>query len=160
MLIAVERLASREDFDLVVVDCAPAGAALRLVTLPDVAHGAVRLALRLVRAVAATRGALGSARAQEARVTATVARDLEQAFYVRLRALRRLLTSDATSVRLVTTPERIPIEEARRARTELSLFGAQVSEYSCVYTSRVSNLGAYSPHQYFRSPLNLLHHEL
>ncbi|MEZ4440796.1 MAG: HAD-IG family 5'-nucleotidase [Polyangiaceae bacterium] len=47
-----------------------------------------------------------------------------------------------------------------KERTELSLFGAQVSEYSCVYTSRVSNLGAYSPHQYFRSPLNLLHHEL
>jgi HAD superfamily 5'-nucleotidase-like hydrolase len=43
---------------------------------------------------------------------------------------------------------------------ELSLFGHQVSEYACVYTSRVSNLLAYSPHQYFRSPYDKLHHEL
>ncbi len=43
---------------------------------------------------------------------------------------------------------------------ELSLFGHQVTEYACVYTSRVSNLLSYSPHQYFRSPHNLMHHEL
>jgi HAD superfamily 5'-nucleotidase-like hydrolase len=43
---------------------------------------------------------------------------------------------------------------------ELSLFGHQVSEYACVYTSRVSNLYQYSPHQYFRSPHNVMHHEL
>ena len=43
---------------------------------------------------------------------------------------------------------------------ELSLFGHQVSEYACVYTSRVSNLYHYSPHQYFRSPHNFMHHEL
>ena len=43
---------------------------------------------------------------------------------------------------------------------ELSLFGHQVAEYACVYTSRVSNLLAYSPQQYFRSPHNLMHHEL
>ncbi len=43
---------------------------------------------------------------------------------------------------------------------ELSLFGHQVAEYACVYTSRVSNFLSYSPHQYFRSPHNLMHHEL
>ena len=43
---------------------------------------------------------------------------------------------------------------------ELSLFGAQVDRYACVYTSRVSNLLPYSPHQHFRSPHNAMHHEL
>ncbi len=43
---------------------------------------------------------------------------------------------------------------------ELSLFGHQVNEYACVYTSRAYNLLPYSPHQYFRSPHNLMHHEL
>jgi HAD superfamily 5'-nucleotidase-like hydrolase len=43
---------------------------------------------------------------------------------------------------------------------ELSLFGHQVSEYACLYTSRVSNLLAYSPQQYFRTPRDLMHHEL
>jgi 5'-nucleotidase len=43
---------------------------------------------------------------------------------------------------------------------ELSLFGAQVNEYACVYLSRVSNMLAYSPYQYFRSPHNAMHHEV
>jgi HAD superfamily 5'-nucleotidase-like hydrolase len=47
-----------------------------------------------------------------------------------------------------------------KEHNELSLFGHQVSEYACVYTSRVSNLLHYSPHQYFRSPHNQMHHEL
>ncbi len=47
-----------------------------------------------------------------------------------------------------------------KQESELSLFGHQVAEYACVYTSRVSNLLSYSPQQYFRSPHNLMHHEL
>jgi len=47
-----------------------------------------------------------------------------------------------------------------KEHNELSLFGHQLSEYACIYTSRVSNLLSYSPHQYFRSPHNKLHHEL
>ena len=44
--------------------------------------------------------------------------------------------------------------------SETSSFGDQVEEYACIYTSRVSNLLAYSPLQYFRSPRDLLPHEL
>lgn len=47
-----------------------------------------------------------------------------------------------------------------KERNERSLFGDQVSEYACIYTARVSNLVNYSPHQYFRSPRGLMHHEL
>ncbi len=43
---------------------------------------------------------------------------------------------------------------------ETSSFGDQVEEYACVYTSRVSNLLSYSPLQYFRSPRDMLPHEL
>ena len=43
---------------------------------------------------------------------------------------------------------------------EQSSFGDQVEEYACLYTSRVSNLVAYSPLQYFRSPRDLMPHEL
>jgi HAD superfamily 5'-nucleotidase-like hydrolase len=43
---------------------------------------------------------------------------------------------------------------------ETSSFGDQVEEYACVYTSRVSNFLSYSPLQYFRSPRDLLPHEL
>jgi len=43
--------------------------------------------------------------------------------------------------------------------SETSLFGKQVEDYACVYTSRVSNFLFYSPLQYFRSPPNLMPHE-
>jgi 5'-nucleotidase len=43
---------------------------------------------------------------------------------------------------------------------EQSSFGAQVEEYACVYTSRVSNFMAYSPQQYFRSPRDVMAHEI
>jgi HAD superfamily 5'-nucleotidase-like hydrolase len=43
---------------------------------------------------------------------------------------------------------------------EESSFGAQVEEYACVYTSRVSNFLYYSPQQYFRSPRDEMAHEL
>ncbi|WP_245677690.1 HAD-IG family 5'-nucleotidase [Chondromyces crocatus] len=43
---------------------------------------------------------------------------------------------------------------------EVSSFGDQVEEYACIYTSRVSNLLAYSPLQTFRSPRDLMPHEL
>jgi 5'-nucleotidase len=44
--------------------------------------------------------------------------------------------------------------------TEKSSFGDQVEEYACLYTSRVSNLFYYSPLQSFRSPRDLMPHEL
>lgn len=43
---------------------------------------------------------------------------------------------------------------------EQSSFGDQVEEYACLYTSRVSNFLGYSPLQYFRSPRDLMPHEL
>lgn len=43
---------------------------------------------------------------------------------------------------------------------EPSSFGDQVEEFACIYTSRVSNMLAYSPLQYFRSPRDLMPHEL
>jgi HAD superfamily 5'-nucleotidase-like hydrolase len=43
---------------------------------------------------------------------------------------------------------------------EQSSFGAQVEEYACLYTSRVSNFLAYSPQQHFRSPRDVMAHEI
>jgi len=43
---------------------------------------------------------------------------------------------------------------------EQSLFGAQVENYACVYTSRVSNFRFYSPQQTFRSPRDEMAHEI
>ena len=46
-----------------------------------------------------------------------------------------------------------------KCQVEHSLYGGQVEDYACVYTSRVTNFAAYSPFQYFRTPRDLLPHE-
>lgn len=47
-----------------------------------------------------------------------------------------------------------------KEENEESSFGAQVEEYACLYTSRVSNFLSYSPQQYFRSPRDEMAHEI
>jgi 5'-nucleotidase len=46
-----------------------------------------------------------------------------------------------------------------KERHKHSLFGAQMASYACLYTSRVSNFAAYSPHHAFEPPRDLLPHE-
>jgi arsenite-transporting ATPase len=121
-LLAVEELASSGRYDLVVVDCAPTDSTLRLVTLPDVAHRALRVLLPLFRAVSGVATPLARRLLAAPIPGADVFRDAEALLYRELAGLQRRLLDDATSVRIVVTPERMVIDEARRAWTELSLF--------------------------------------
>lgn len=125
-LLAVEDAARRREYDLVIVDCAPTDTTLRLLTLPDVAHGALRLLLRVHRAVSSMITPLAQTLLPVPLPEAEVFRDLERLLYQRLGQLRKRTISEDTSVRMVVTPERMVIDEARRAFTELSLF-----ELSC-----------------------------
>jgi 5'-nucleotidase len=47
-----------------------------------------------------------------------------------------------------------------KEENEESIFGAQVEEYACLYTARVSDFLLYSPQQYFRSPRDEMAHEM
>ncbi len=122
-LIAVDELARSGDFDLIVVDCAPTDATLRLASLPEVATSTLRLALRLQRALASVVTPLAAAVTPVPLPDAAVFADMERLLYRTLRRLRARLCAKQTSVRMVVTPERLSIDEAKRAHTELALFG-------------------------------------
>jgi HAD superfamily 5'-nucleotidase-like hydrolase len=47
-----------------------------------------------------------------------------------------------------------------KEHTEMSMFGLQVDMYADIYTRRVSCLQHYSPQQFFRSPHDLMPHEI
>jgi hypothetical protein len=47
-----------------------------------------------------------------------------------------------------------------KEQNEMSSFGLQVDLYADIYMRRVSCLGSYSPQQFFRSPYDLMPHEL
>jgi arsenite-transporting ATPase len=121
-LLAVEELAASGRYDLVVVDCAPTDSTLRLVTLPEVAHRALRVLLPLFRAVSGVATPLARRIVALPLPGAEVFRDAEELLYRQLLGLKRRITHEGTSARLVVTPERMVIDEARRAWTELSLF--------------------------------------
>ncbi len=121
-LLAVEEYGRRGRYELVVVDCAPTDATLRLLTLPEVARSALRVALKLQQAVATVVNPLASYVVSAPLPDAAVFRDAERLLYDRLRRLRALVASPKTTLRMVVTPERMVIDEARRAFTDLALF--------------------------------------
>jgi arsenite-transporting ATPase len=121
-LLAVEDFAARGDFDLLVLDCAPTDAALRLVTLPEVASSMVRLALQLAGAFSGLAMPLAKRIVAAPLPEPEVFAEAEALLYRNLAALRARLSSPKTTVRLVVTPERMVIDEALRAHTELALF--------------------------------------
>ncbi len=121
-LLGVEEHCRSGRYDLVVLDCAPTDSTLRLLTLPEVARGALRVLLRVQQALSAVVTPLARSIVPIPLPDAAVFRDIDQLLFRKLRALRRRVTAESSSVRLVVTPERMVIEEARRAFTDLALF--------------------------------------
>ena len=122
----IKEFATRGEYDLVVVDCAPTAETIRLLSLPDV------LGWYMDRMFETQRRLTRLARPILQRVSGVpIAGDgvfgAVRRFYDRLDGVRELLTDgDITSARLVVNPERLVVAEARRTFTYLSLFGYHV----------------------------------
>ncbi|NNJ09597.1 ArsA family ATPase [Chloroflexales bacterium ZM16-3] len=121
-LLHIRRQAKEGDFDAVIVDAAPTGETVRLLTMPETFQwyaarvmdwepGTLKIARPLVKAL----------------IPATDMFETIERLTKGVEALRDTLT-DATisSYRLVVNPERMVIKEAQRAATYLSLFGYPV----------------------------------
>jgi arsenite-transporting ATPase len=121
-LLAVEEAERSGDYDICIVDCAPTGSTLRLVTLPEIASRTLRLLLRVQRAVATVVSPIARAVVPMPLPGPEVFRDIDRLLYERLAALREILLAPTTSMRIVVTPERMVIDEALRAHTDLALF--------------------------------------
>ena len=91
-------------------------------TLPEIASRTLRLLLRVQRAVATVVSPVARAVVPVPLPGPEVFRDIDRLLYKRLAALREILLSATTSVRIVVTPERMVIDEALRAHTDLALF--------------------------------------
>jgi arsenite-transporting ATPase len=121
-LLAVEAHAREGTYDQIVLDCAPTGSTLRLATLPDLAHGMVRVVLPVVAALSGVAVPIARHLVKAPLPDAGVFGDIEDLLYRNLKDLQQRITDPSTSVRLVVTPERMVIDEARRALTDLCLF--------------------------------------
>ena len=107
-------------YDAVVVDCAPTAETLRLLALPEALDRLVARGLPLDRRIARLVSGTGLA---PATLDALDALDVLTAQLLEVRAL---LTGPRSSVRLVTTPERVVLSETQRSRATIAMLGHHV----------------------------------
>jgi arsenite-transporting ATPase len=122
-LLQLRRHHESEDYDVVVVDCAPTGETLRLLSFPDVARW-------WLSKVFPQQGRILDAARPFARAVLDVSLPDEavlddvQRLVANLIAMHEILRDrDHVSVRLVMNPDRLVIDEARRTFTYLNLYG-------------------------------------
>ena len=122
----VKRHHDEGPYDALIVDCAPTGETLRLLSLPDIIQWYMERIFPVERKV------MGVLRPVARKMTSFPLPDegvysAIRRFYDKLEGVRAVLTDAATtSVRLVVNPERMVIAEARRTFTYLNLFGYRV----------------------------------
>jgi arsenite/tail-anchored protein-transporting ATPase len=122
-LLQIKRHHEEERFDVVVVDCAPTGETLRLLSFPDVAKWWLEKVLpwerRLVSATRPLARGLLDIPVPDDAVFEDVQRLVEN-----LVAMNEILRDrSTTSIRLVMSPDRMVIKEAMRMFTYLNLYG-------------------------------------
>jgi len=127
-LLEVHRFATGADFDVIVVDSAPSGESLKLLALPETLRfygdRLMGAPARLLRAIST--GFAGLAGRSDS-ASSGPAGDAFGNLLDALIAARELLADSAvTGIRMVLTPERLVVAEARRLRTALALHGFAV----------------------------------
>ena len=122
----VKRHSAEGPYDALVVDCAPTGETLRLLSLPDIIQWYMERIFPIERRV------MGALRPVAKRITSIPLPDegvysAVKRFYDKLDGVRQVLTdAETTSIRLVVNPEKMVISEAMRTFTYLNLFGYRV----------------------------------
>jgi arsenite/tail-anchored protein-transporting ATPase len=119
------------DFDVVIVDCAPTGETLKLLSFPDVAGWWVEKMLPIHRRV------VGVLRPvirpfTDLPLPGDDVYSAGEDLFRRLEELHALLADpDVSSVRLVLNPEKMVIKEAQRTFTYLNLYGYSTDAVVC-----------------------------
>ncbi|HID06792.1 MAG TPA: ArsA family ATPase, partial [Armatimonadetes bacterium] len=122
-LLKIKQFHDADEFDALIVDCAPTGATVRLLSFPEMVQWYMNKLFHVERKVVATirtfRRELFSVPLPDDAFFDTI-----QRLYENVGAMRDILIDpDTTTVRLVLNPEKMVIQETRRAYTYLNLFG-------------------------------------
>lgn len=113
-------------YDTLIVDCAPTGETLNLLKFPEMFGSFIDKILPLKRKAVKTAGPLVQKLTKIPMPQDEVFNDIDHLFE-RLDNLQKLMKNrDVFSIRIVTTPEKIVIREARRNFTYLHLFDINV----------------------------------
>ncbi|HEY9620235.1 MAG TPA: TRC40/GET3/ArsA family transport-energizing ATPase [Crinalium sp.] len=125
-LVRMKRHYDEGDFDVLIIDSAPTGTALRLLSLPEVAGWYMRRFYKPLQAMSVALRPLVEPLFRPIAGFSLPNKEVMDApyeFYEQIEALEQVLTDNTkTSVRLVTNPEKMVIKESLRAHAYLSLY--------------------------------------
>jgi len=122
-LLQIKRHHEQEDFDAIIVDCAPTGETLRLLSFPDVASWWLEKVFPWEKRVVAAARPFARTFLDVSLPSEAVFDDVKR-LVENLVAMNTILRDrSATSLRLVMNPDRMVIREAMRTFTYLNLYG-------------------------------------
>jgi arsenite/tail-anchored protein-transporting ATPase len=122
-LLQIKRLHEQEEYDAIIVDCAPTGETLRLLSFPDVASWWLEKVFPWEKRVVAAARPFARAFLDVSLPSEAVFDDVQRLVH-NLVAMNGILRDRAsTSLRLVMNPDRMVIREAMRTFTYLNLYG-------------------------------------
>ncbi len=130
-LLYITRYQESNDYDVVIVDCAPTGETLRLLSFPDVARWWVQKILPIERKATAVMKPLVTPLLHMPLPEKDVF-DAVEGLFKRLDKMHALLADPRNaSVRLVLNAEKMVIKETQRTFTYLNLYGYPVDAIVC-----------------------------
>ena len=125
-LVRMKRHYDEGDFDVLIIDSAPTGTALRLLSLPEVGGWYMRRFYKPFQNISVALRPLVEPLFKPIAGFSLPDKEVMDApyeFYEQIEALEKVLTDNTqTSVRLVTNPEKMVIKESLRAHAYLSLY--------------------------------------
>ncbi len=125
-LVRMKRHYDEGDFDVLIIDSAPTGTALRLLSLPEVGGWYMRKFYKPFQTMSAALRPIFEPIFKPIAGFSLPSNEVMEApyeFYLQMEELERVLTDNSqTTVRLVTNPEKMVIKESLRAHAYLSLY--------------------------------------